>query len=173
MRMGALNLLIPNPRDIAGFVKELGKYKVNMLPGGQHAVQRAGATIPDFDNARFLGPEDLRTAAAWRCSRRSPTQLAEPHGLPIIEGYGLSETSPVATCNPVDSDRLHRHDRPADAVDRDRDPATTTATTCRSGSAGEIAIRGPQVMAGYWNRPDETAKVDDAGRLLQAPATSA
>ncbi len=81
-------------------------------------------------------------------------------GCPIIEGYGLSETSPVATCNPLATcNDIHRHHRPADAVDRNRASSTTTAIQLPLGQAGEIAIRGPQVMAGYWNRPDETAKV--------------
>jgi long-chain acyl-CoA synthetase len=83
----------------------------------------------------------------------------EKTGCPICEGYGLSETSPSATCNPVDSHRLQRHHRPADAQHRAEACSTTTAIEVPPGTPGEIAIRGPQVMAGYWQRPDETAKV--------------
>ena len=88
-------------------------------------------------------------------------------GCPITEGYGLSETSPLATCNPADTKeytgttacRRHPPKSPF---------STMPATRCRWASAGEIAIRGPQVMAGYWNRPDETAKVMTADGFFKS-----
>ena len=87
--------------------------------------------------------------------------------MPLIEGYGLTETSPAAMHQPARHRGLQRHHRPADPVDRGRASATTTATKCRSAQVGEICVRGPQVMKGYWNRPDETAKVFTADGWLR------
>ena len=79
----------------------------------------------------------------------------------------MTETSPAAIANPLDLDRVQRRDRPADAVDRHLRFATTTAATSTSAKPGELCIKGPQVMAGYWNRPDETAKVMTADGCLR------
>ena len=121
--------------------------------------------------ARLLQPA-CRTAAAWRCSRRSPTSGWRSPAARSSRATGCRETSPVATCNPIRHRRVHRHDRPAAAVHRDRDPRRRRQASCRSASRARSASAGPQVMAGYWNRPDETAKVMTP-TASSRPATSA
>ena len=165
-RVGALNILIPNPRDIGGFIKELRKYKINMLPA-VNTLYNALLNHPDFGAHRFLRPEDFATAAAWRCSRPSTTSGRRPPAICIIEGYGLSETSPVATCNRSDMTEFTGNiGLPVPSTDiaiLDDDGMPVAL-----GERGEIAIRGPQVMAGYWNRPDETAKVMTADGFFKS-----
>jgi long-chain acyl-CoA synthetase len=156
MRLGALNVLIPNPRDLDGFIKELGKYKVNVIPG-VNTLYNTLAESPefrklDFSSLRIANGGGMAVQKAVSDKWRSIT------GVPIIEGYGLSETSPVATCNPINiTEYTGTIGLPVSS--------TEIAILDDAGrpvplnEAGEIAIRGPQVMAGYWQRPDETAKV--------------
>jgi long-chain acyl-CoA synthetase len=156
MRLGALNVLIANPRDIPGFVKELAKYKFNVIPG-VNTLYNVLAENPefrklDFSSLRISNGGGMAVQKAVSDKWRSIT------GVPIIEGYGLSETSPVATCNPIgSSDYTGTIGLPVSSteiaiLDDNGQPVPL-------GTAGEIAIRGPQVMAGYWQRPEETAKV--------------
>ena len=157
VRIGGMCLLIPNPRDIAGLIKELAKYKVNFVPGGEHAVQRA-AQSSRLRQASTGACSSARSAAAWRCRSRWPKPGSRRPASPIIEGYGLSETSPVLTCNRGDI---------AEWTGTIGLPVPSTEISIRDddgnevplGEQGEICARGPQVMAGYWQRPDETAKV--------------
>jgi long-chain acyl-CoA synthetase len=156
MRIGALNVLITNPRDIDGFVKELAKYKFNVIPGVNTLYnalcENAEFRKLDFSSLRVANGGGMAVQKAVSDKWKSIT------GLPIIEGYGLSETSPVATCNPIDNAEyngtigLPFPNTEIAIIDDDGRPVPL-------GQPGEIAIRGPQVMAGYWNRPDETAKV--------------
>jgi long-chain acyl-CoA synthetase len=156
MRLGALNVLIANPRDMAGFVKELGKYKFNVIPGVNTLynglAENAEFRKLDFSSLRIANGGGMAVQKAVSDKWRSIT------GVPIIEGYGLSETSPVATCNPINITEysgtigLPVSSTEIAILDDAGQPVPL-------GEAGEIAIRGPQVMAGYWNRPDETAKV--------------
>lgn len=156
MRAGALNILIPNPRDIPGFIKELGKYKVTMLPA-VNTLYNALVNHPDFAKLDF---SHLKTAngGGMAVQQAVNDKWRQATGKSIIEGYGLSETSPVATCNRSDetgftgSIGLPVPSTDIAILDDDGKPVPL-------GQPGEIAIRGPQVMAGYWNRPDETAKV--------------
>jgi long-chain acyl-CoA synthetase len=156
VRMGAMNLLIPNPRDIAGMVTTLGRYRVNMFPAVNtlfnSLVNNAAFARLDFSDLVVAngGGMAVQQATAQRWLRIT--------GCPIVEGYGLSETSPVATSNRVDSKvftgTIGLPLPSTEVAIRDEDGADVAA-----GQPGEICIRGPQVMAGYWQRPDETALV--------------
>lgn len=156
MRNGGLSVLIPNPRDIPGFIRELQKYKFHMFPA-VNTLYNALINHPDIDKVDFSG---LRVAngGGMAVQEAVAKKWLAKTGCPIIEGYGLSETSPSATCNPTDSDAFSGTiGLPLPSTDiaiRDDDGRDVPL-----GQPGEICIRGPQVMAGYWNRPDETAKV--------------
>jgi long-chain acyl-CoA synthetase len=155
-RVGALNILIPNPRDIGGFIKELSKYKINMLPA-VNTLYNALLNHPDFGNIDFSGLK-ISNGGGMAVQQAVNDKWKKATGTCIIEGYGLSETSPVATCNRADltefSGNIGLPVSNTDIAILDDDGVPVAL-----GEPGEIAIRGPQVMQGYWNRPDETAKV--------------
>jgi long-chain acyl-CoA synthetase len=156
MRVGALNILIPNPRDIPGFIKELGKYKINLLPA-VNTLYNALVNHPDFASLDFSALK-MCNGGGMAVQKAVNDKWKQVTGVSIIEGYGLSETSPVATCNRADETEFTGNiglpvpGTDIAILDDDGNPVAL-------GERGEIAIRGPQVMAGYWNRPDETAKV--------------
>ena len=155
-RVGALNVLIPNPRDIPGLIKELGKYKFNLLPA-VNTLYNALVNHPDFAKLDFSGLK-IANGGGMAVQQAVNDKWLQVTGVSIIEGYGLSETSPVATCNRADSTAF------SGTIGLPI-PSTEIAILDDDGKevplgqTGEIAIRGPQVMTGYWNRPDETAKV--------------
>ncbi|PHV30448.1 long-chain fatty acid--CoA ligase [Janthinobacterium rivuli] len=155
-RVGALNILIPNPRDIPGLIKELGKYKFNLLPA-VNTLYNALVNHPDFAKLDFSGLK-IANGGGMAVQQAVNDKWLQVTGVSIIEGYGLSETSPVATCNRADSTAF------SGTIGLPI-PSTEIAILDDDGKevplgqTGEIAIRGPQVMSGYWNRPDETAKV--------------
>jgi long-chain acyl-CoA synthetase len=155
-REGALNVLIPNPRDIPGFIKELGKYKVNTFPA-VNTLYNALLNHPDFAKLDFSGYRCC-VGGGMAVQKSVADKWKKVTGCPIIEGYGLSETSPIASANPCTiTDYTGTIGLPLPStefqiLDDDGKPVPL-------GQPGEIAIRGPQVMAGYWNRPDETEKV--------------
>ncbi|MBV6321775.1 long-chain-fatty-acid--CoA ligase [Duganella violaceipulchra] len=155
-RVGALNILIPNPRDIGGFIKELSKYKFNMLPA-VNTLYNALLNHPAFGSLDFSALK-ICNGGGMAVQQAVNDKWLKVTGVSIIEGYGLSETSPVATCNRADSSAFTGTiGLPVPSTDiaiLDDDGKEVAL-----GQPGEIAIRGPQVMAGYWNRPDETAKV--------------
>jgi len=165
MRTGSLNVLIVNPRDIPGFVKELAKYRVNMLPA-VNTLYNALLNNPDFAHLDFSG---LRICNGGGMAVQKPVadKWRQVTGTAIIEGYGLSETAPVATCNRCDVQEF------TGTIGLPL-PSTEIAIVDDEGrhlgigQVGEIAIRGPQVMAGYWNRPDETAKVMTADGFFRS-----
>ncbi|WP_406873555.1 long-chain-fatty-acid--CoA ligase [Aminobacter sp. P9b] len=156
MQQGALNVLIPNPRDIPGFVKELGKFNFNIFPG-LNTLFNALTNNEDFRKLDFSGLI-LSLGGGMAVQRPVAERWKKATGNHITEGYGLSETSPVATANKCSSpDFTGTIGLPLPSTDiaiRDED-----GNDMPLGEVGEICIKGPQVMAGYWNRPDETAKV--------------
>jgi long-chain acyl-CoA synthetase len=156
MRVGAMCLLIPNPRDIPGFVKELSKYRFNMLPA-VNTLFNALLNNPDFAKLDFSGLK-ASNGGGMAVQRAVADRWFKLTGCPIIEGYGLSETAPVLTCNRADNTGY------TGTIGL---PVPSTEISIRDddgkevplGQPGEICARGPQVMAGYWQRPEETAKV--------------
>ncbi|MBN9075370.1 MAG: long-chain fatty acid--CoA ligase [Rhizobiales bacterium 65-79] len=156
MRAGGLNVLIPNPRDIPATVKEMAKYRFHAIPG-VNTLFNALADNADFKKLDF---SQLRIAngGGMAVQEAVAKKWLAVTGCPIVEGYGLSETSSGVTCNPTDSAAYTGTiGLPLPNVDiRIIDDAGNEVPL---GQPGEIAIRGPQVMAGYWQRPDETAKV--------------
>ena len=156
LRMGGRSILIPNPRDIPAVCKELSKQRFHIFPA-VNTLFNALANHPDFNKVDWShlvvslgGGTAVQGAVAklW----------LEKTGCPICEGYGLSETSPSASCNPVTSTAytgtigVPIPSTEMKIIDDDGNEVPV-------GQPGEIAIRGPQVMAGYWQRPDETARV--------------
>ena len=156
LRVGGMNLLIPNPRDIPGFVKELGNYRINIFPA-VNTLYNGLLNNADFARLDFSGLM-VCPGGGMAVQKAVADKWLATTGIPIVEGYGLSETSPVVTANrcditeftgtiglPLPSTEIRILDEAGNGVP--------------FGTAGEIAVRGPQVMAGYWQRDDETAKV--------------
>jgi long-chain acyl-CoA synthetase len=156
LRLGGCNILIPNPRDLPAVLKTLASQRFHSFPA-VNTLFNALANHPDAAKVDFSA---LRVCVGGGMAVQSATaqQWLQLTGCPIVEGYGLSETSPSATCNPVENTRftgtigLPLPGTDLVLLDDEGRPVPP-------GTAGEIAIRGPQVMAGYWQRPDETAKV--------------
>jgi long-chain acyl-CoA synthetase len=156
VRAGGVNLLIPNPRDIAGFIKELQKYQVNSFPA-VNTLYNALLHHPDFKKIDFSRLK-ISNGGGMAVQRPVAEQWKQATGCGIAEGYGLSETSPTLTCNTATSTEFNGSigiPVPSTYISI-RDDAGNEVPL---GQAGEICAKGPQVMTGYWNRPDETAKV--------------
>ena len=156
MRMGGCNILIANPRDFKAVLEDLSQYKVHSFPA-VNTLFTALANHPDFGTVDW---SSLVISVGGGMAVQSATAKLwlDKTGCPICEGYGLSETSPSASCTPVDTTAysgtigLPLPNTEMTLLDDD-------GREVPIGTPGEIAIRGPQVMAGYWQRPDETAKV--------------
>jgi long-chain acyl-CoA synthetase len=156
LRVGGMNLLIPNPRDIGGFIKELRGYRINVFPAVNTLYNGLlnHAEFKDLDFSRLL----VCPGGGMAVQKPVADKWLQVTGVPIVEGYGLSETSPVVSANRCDiTDFTGTIGLPLPSTEiRILDEASNEVPF---GTAGEISVRGPQVMAGYWQRPDETAKV--------------
>jgi long-chain acyl-CoA synthetase len=156
VRAGGVNLLIPNPRDMPGFVKELAKYQINSFPA-VNTLYNGLLHTQGFDKLDFSKLK-MSNGGGMAVQRPVADAWKKLTGCSIAEGYGLSETSPTLTCNTATSSEFNG----SIGV-----PVPSTYISIRDddgnevpfGQPGEICAKGPQVMAGYWNRPDETAKV--------------
>ncbi|CDM56237.1 MULTISPECIES: long-chain fatty acid--CoA ligase [Rhizobium] len=156
MSLGAHNILVANPRDIPALVKEFGKVKVHIFPG-LNTLFNALMNNADFAKVDFSSMV-MSLGGGMAVQRPVAERWLKITGSHITEGYGLSETSPVATANRFDSAEFTGSiglPIPSTELDiRDED-----GNSLPLGDIGEICIRGPQVMAGYWNKPEETARV--------------
>ena len=165
LRNGGKVILIPNPRDLPAVLKELSKHTFHSFPA-VNTLFNGLAHHPDFDTVDW---SNLKVSVGGGMAVQSAVARLwlEKTGCPICEGYGLSETSPSATCNPVTS-------REFSGTIGLPIPSTyikildDNGNELPLGQAGEIAIQGPQVMAGYWQRPDETAKVMTADGFFKS-----
>ncbi|MCZ7498233.1 long-chain fatty acid--CoA ligase [Agrobacterium sp. ST15.13.015] len=163
--LGGHNLLIANPRDIPGFVKELTHYQPHVFPG----INTLFNALMNNEDFRKLDLSSLILVLGGGMAVQRPVaeRWLSIVGCPIAEGYGLSETSPVATVNRLDSTEFSGTiGLPISSTEIDiRDEDGNSLPT---GEVGEICIRGPQVMAGYWQRPDETAKAMTADGFFRS-----
>ena len=165
MRMGGCNILIPNPRDLPAMFKELKGQKFHSFPA-VNTLFNAMAHHPEFSSVEW-GSLVISVGGGMAVQSATAKLWLEKTGCPIVEGYGLSETSPSATCNPVDSTSYSGNigmpmpNTELKLLDDDGNEVPL-------GTPGEICIKGPQVMAGYWQRPDETAKVMTADGFFRS-----
>ncbi|MGQ2917571.1 MAG: long-chain fatty acid--CoA ligase [Rhizobium oryzihabitans] len=163
--LGGHNLLIANPRDIPGFVKELSHYRPHIFPG----INTLFNAMMNNEDFRKLDLSSLILVLGGGMAVQRPVaeRWLSMVGCPIAEGYGLSETSPVATVNRLDATEFSGTiGLPISSTEIDiRDEE---GNSLPSGEVGEICIRGPQVMAGYWQRPDETAKAMTADGFFRS-----
>jgi long-chain acyl-CoA synthetase len=163
MVVGGENILITNPRDIPGFVKELAKHKYTII-SGVNTLFNALLNHPDFAKLDFSSLK-LAVGGGMAVQKAVAERWQQVTGSTLIEGYGLTETAPAATANPLDL---------AEYSGSIGVPMPSTEIELRDDNdrpvplseAGEICIRGPQVMAGYWQHPEETAKVLGADGFL-------
>lgn len=153
--IGARNILITNPRDMKAFIKDLKKYPATLITG-VNTLYNGLLNQPDFSNVDF---SQLKTAigggmAVQKVVAEKWNQLT---GVPLVEGYGLSETSPVLSVNPLDG-REQQGTIGLPVPNTEMAIFDEEGNALAIGETGEICARGPQVMAGYWNRPEETEK---------------
>ncbi len=157
LRTGGKTILIPNPRDLPAVLKELSKHTFHSFPA-VNTLFNGLAHHPDFNTVNW---KNLRVSLGGGMAVQGAVAKLwlEKTGCPICEGYGLSETSPSASCNPITAKEftgtigVPLPSTYMKLIDDEGQEVTG------AGRTGEIAIKGPQVMAGYWQRPDETAKV--------------
>ena len=160
LKSGYLNVLITNPRDMKAFIKDLKKYQFSIITG-LNTLYNGLLNQPDFATCDF---SDLKITSAGGMALQNAVaeKWKKVTGCPACEGYGLSETSPVLSSNPVDgTGKIGSIGIPWPNTELKivKDDGTEAAI----GERGEIWAKGPQVMPGYWNRPDETAMVLEDG----------
>jgi len=163
MKVGALNYLITNPRDMPGFVKELSKVKFTAITG-VNTLFNGLLNTPGFDKVDFSNLR-LTLGGGMAVQRAVAERWKQVTGVTLVEAYGLTETSPAACINPMDLAEYNGSiGLPVPSTDACiKDEAGAMLPT---GEVGELCIRGPQVMKGYWNRPEDTAQVIDADGWL-------
>ncbi len=165
LRMGGRSILIPNPRDLPAVLAELSKHRFHMFPA-VNTLFNALAHHPDFgkvDWSHLVVSLGGGTAVQGAVAKL----WLEKTGCPICEGYGLSETSPSASCNPVTS-QAYTGSIGVPIPSTEMKIIDDDGHELSPGQPGEIVIRGPQVMAGYWQRPDETARVMTADGFFKS-----
>jgi long-chain acyl-CoA synthetase len=163
IKLGAHNILIPNPRDFAGFVRELSHHRFSFF-AGVNTLFNALLHTPGFDRLDFSGLR-VSLGGGMAVQKAVAERWKEVTGNVLTQAWGLTETSPAACIN-----------RPGDDFNNSIGlPISSTIVTIRDddgnelpqGQSGEICVAGPQVMRGYWNRPDETEKVMLPGQVLR------
>jgi long-chain acyl-CoA synthetase len=165
LRTGGLNILIPNPRDLPSVVDALKGHQIHLFPA-VNTLYNALANNADFKQLDFSGLR-VSNGGGMAVQKAVADLWLKVTGCAICEGYGLSETSPSATCNPTDTHAysgtigLPLPSTEIAILDDDGIPVAL-------GERGEIAIRGPQVMAGYWGRQDETDNVMTADGFFKS-----
>ena len=164
LKLGAHNVLITNPRDIPGFVKELKKVPFTAITG-VNTLFNALLNAPGIGqvNAKAL---KLAVGGGMAVQRAVAERWQQLFGIPLIEGYGLTETSPIVCANPLDV-REYTGTIGLPLPSTEVSIRDNAGKELAPGETGEICVRGPQVMKGYWNRPDETAKVLTADGWLR------
>ncbi len=165
MRMGGCSVLIPNPRDLPAVIKELTKHRFHIFPA-VNTLFNALANHPDFNKVDW---SHLQVSLGGGMAVQGPVAKLwlEKTGCPICEAYGLSETSPAASSNPVTS-QVFTGSIGVPLPSTEMKIIDDDGNEVPVGTPGEIAIRGPQVMAGYWQRPDETARVMTADGFFKS-----
>jgi long-chain acyl-CoA synthetase len=156
LRLGACNILIPNPRDLPAMLKELSKHQFHSFPA-VNTLFNAMAHHPDFAKVDWSHLR-LSVGGGMAVQQATAKLWRDKTGCPVAEGYGLSETSPSVTCTPVTTTAYSGSigmPLPSTEVRILDDDGHEVPI----GTPGELAVRGPQVMTGYWQRDDETAKV--------------
>lgn len=159
MKIGGLNILITNPRDIPAFVSELRRHRFTMITG-VNTLFNALMNHPDFTKIDFSGLR-ISMGGGMAVQKAVADRWKQLTGCTLVEAYGLSETSPAVTINPFDLAEYNGAiGLPVPSTDIEiRDDS---GAELPPGEAGELCVRGPQVMKGYWNQPEETARVLDA-----------
>ena len=164
IKIGATNVLIPNPRDIPGFIKELAKHRFTVITG-VNTLFNALLNNPEFAKLDF---SSLRVAlgGGMAVQQAVAEKWKQITGVALVEAYGLTETSPAVTINPLDLKAFnHSIGLPISSTEvsiRDDDGIEQPI-----GQRGELCVRGPQVTPGYWNRPEETRRVFTADGFLR------
>ena len=155
IHMGSLGVLVPNPYDLTGMIESLRGYRITVLPA-VNTLYNALLNHPDFGKLDFSALM-IANAGGMALQEAIAKRWYEKTQVPIIEGYGLSETSPCVSCNPATQTKYTGTiglPFPSTEISI-RDDAGNEVPP---GQPGELCIRGPQVMAGYWNHPDETVQ---------------
>lgn len=164
LKLGATNVLITNPRDIPGFVKELARHRFTAITGVNTLFN---ALLNNADFARLdFSPLKIALGGGMAVQQTVAERWKRVTGTALIEAYGLTETSPAVCINPIDLPAFnHSVGLPVPSTEVSiRDDGGSEVGV---GATGELCVRGPQVMAGYWNRPDETARVMTSDGFLR------